>query len=49
MRTPGAKTDWFERGVAVAYSTVAVLGIFVVVLTVSLYLPGVDRGSLPIP
>ncbi len=49
MRTPGARINWFELGVAVAFSTVAVLGIFVVVLTVSLYLPGVDRGSVPIP
>ncbi len=49
MRSPDAKVDWFERGVALAYSTVAVLGILVVVLTVSMFLPGSEHGSLPRP
>jgi len=38
-----------DRGVAFIYATVAVLGFFVVLLTLSLYLPGIDRGALPLP
>jgi len=43
------KITLMDRWVALAYATVAVLGFFVVVLTLSLYLPGLDRGTLPVP
>jgi hypothetical protein len=49
MQAPEARIDWFERAVAAVYSTIAVLGVAIVVLTAVLYLPGVNRGSLPLP
>jgi hypothetical protein len=49
MPTRNERIDWFERSVAMVFATVAVLGTVLVILTVSLYLPGFDRGSVPLP
>ena len=41
--------DLFERSIAIAFATVAVLGSAIVILTVALYLFGVDGGAVPLP
>jgi hypothetical protein len=41
--------DWFERGIAIAFAAVAVMGSLTVILTATLYLSGADGSAVPLP
>lgn len=49
MRQADMKPDLFERGIAIAFATVAVLGSLTVILAVVLYLAGTDGAAVPLP
>jgi len=41
--------DLFERGIAIAFATVAVLGSLIVIMAAVLYLIGTDGAAVPLP
>ena len=49
MHDAGAKLDWFEKSVAIVYATIAVLGVFVVIISAFLLLFGADQGVVSLP
>ena len=49
MRQASVAPDRFERGIAIVFATVAVLGVVVVILTSVLYATGGDASGVPLP
>jgi hypothetical protein len=49
MRQATVTPDGFERGIAIVFAAVAVLGALVVMLNTVLYAIGSDGGGVPLP
>jgi hypothetical protein len=49
MQQANVTPDWFERGIAIAFAVVAVMGSLIVILAVALYLSGTDGSAVPLP
>ena len=49
MRQAESMPDPFERGIAIAFAAIAVLGSLIVILAAAMYLSGVDGGAVPLP